>query len=140
MIFKKRAHPLPSFPPEAVATYQALCAPLSSEQMAALRPTLETAWSELQEIAQTNDTMNLRMAQGVYLRCVFLLDNLSNLSLKHQRLAIGAIRYFIAENDGAADTEFATGFNDDAQVVNYVLEELGFEDQYIDIKKKTNLE
>jgi hypothetical protein len=37
----------------------------------------------------------------------------------------------VAAEDGFNDLEFASGYNDDAQVMNFVLEELGLEDEYI---------
>jgi fructose-1,6-bisphosphatase len=46
---------------------------------------------------------------------------------------VGALRYFVSDDDSFSDLEFASGFNDDAEVMNHVLEELGLEQEVIDI-------
>jgi uncharacterized membrane protein YkvA (DUF1232 family) len=76
----------------------------------------------------------LVLAEEIAARCFFLLDRYAAAETEHRRLIVGAISYFVIDDDGAEDEGFATGFDDDARVINYVLEELGIDDQFIDVR------
>lgn len=75
------------------------------------------------------------LVKNLYLRSKFLLEHYSEFKPAQQPLIIGAVYYFALDKDASPDTEFATGFDDDAQVMNHVLEELGVVGQFIDYQK-----
>jgi hypothetical protein len=60
-----------------------------------------------------------------------LLVKIETYSKEKQRLIVGAARYFVKSNDAQADLGSLLGFDDDVEVLNYVLAELGHNDMRI---------
>jgi hypothetical protein len=134
MIFSKRKHKLPSFPPDAARTFHRLCETLDSETVPQLREELQSAYEQIMDLAIERPLMDTRLVREIYERGLLLLDRYSGLSPQHQALVIGALRYFAATDDSFSDTHFASGFDDDAKVMNYVLEEVGIRNEYIELE------
>ena len=73
------------------------------------------------------------LLKGLAARCSFLLDQYEAVSPSKRPLIVGAVRYFAVADDPFDDETFSSGLFDDVRVVNYVLEELGFQDQCLDV-------
>lgn len=131
MGFFARKHKLPRFPDNLIPTFHRLCDPLPAELLPELRKDLDDFLQQSHDLAATNPRLNVHRVEQIHERCQFLLGQYEKFSREQQALVIGALRYFVIMEDSLADDNFVTGFDDDAKVVNYVLEELGIEDQFI---------
>ena len=135
MIFwKRRKHNLPKFPEEIIPLFDRLATELKGEQLIAFK-------NEVGQIVEEELKNSIEMS-AENKRILFELINLTNFLLEqyeertpHERkLIIGAIKYFVGQDDPIPDQIFQTGLLDDAKVMNYVLEELGIEDRYIELR------
>lgn len=131
MIFWKREHNLPKFPEGASALFLSLCELLDPSQIEELKAQLTDTYNEMLGLAQSSPNMNTRRLNDIFGVCSYLLSHYESLTQRHQSLVVGAIRYFMAEDDGLNDLVFYTGLDDDAKILNYVLEEIGIEGMYI---------
>jgi uncharacterized membrane protein YkvA (DUF1232 family) len=131
MIFWKRKHNLPKFPDTAASLFLSLCQPLTPSQAEDLRMELTEAYREMLNLAESSPNMNTQRLNDIYKVGSYLLSHYESFPQRKQSLIVGGIRYFIAEDDALNDLVFYTGLDDDAKILNYVLEELGIEDMYI---------
>lgn len=131
MFWKKRAHPLPKFPPHAADTFRELCVVLSKEELTELAALVEENFTRAAELKSRFDSYDLQSAENLTSVCRYLIDRYYDFPPEKQKLIIGAIRYFAVSDDPFNDTTFASGFHDDKCIMNYVLEEIGIEDQYL---------
>jgi len=122
---KRRKHPLPRFPADVVSTFEQLCEALPVERVKELEPEVDLCMKNFEEAASDHPHMNLTLARQIADRCRMLLSKYSEFSESERALVIGAVRYFAIAEDALSETTFASGFHDDARVLNYVLEELG---------------
>jgi len=133
MIFRRRfQHKLPKFPPNVIPTFKQLCREISPEEIPQLRTEVDTCLEELRTEAQQNELVNLQLAEEIAERCRFLLERYEQFGASQRKLIIGAVCYFAVEKDPFSDSSFASGMDDDAKVMNYVLQQIGVEDRYID--------
>jgi uncharacterized membrane protein YkvA (DUF1232 family) len=133
MFGKQRKFPLPSFPPKAKSHFKRLCEPLPPHTVPQLKEELENFYSSVLAEADNRPLVNTELIRDLYDRACLLLERYPHISEKHRSLVVGALRYFVSDDDSFSDLEFASGFNDDAEVMNHVLEELGLEQEVIDI-------
>lgn len=134
MIFKRKQHKLPKFPPSIIPTFKSLCEALPAEKVASYRDEVGTELERVKEAAQENPIISVRIAEALAERCYLLLDHYEQLGTAQRALAVGAIRYFALSKDAVSEEHFASGFDDDVKVLNHVLEELGIEDQFIELQ------
>ncbi len=92
---------------------------------------LTEAYREMLNLAESSPNMNTQRLNDIYKVGSYLLSHYESFPQRKQSLIVGGIRYFIAEDDALNDLVFYTGLDDDAKILNYVLEELGIEDMYI---------
>jgi hypothetical protein len=134
MIFGKTTkHSLPAFPPGTVSTFYSLCEELDDVSVKGLDSLVSLALEEIQQRAKDNVYIDVSMAEKVAEGCRYLLSIYGGRTGYEKSLIVGAVRYFAVADDPFPDTVFATGLDDDAKVVNYVLEHLGIEDRFIEI-------
>jgi hypothetical protein len=127
-----RKHKLPAFPPEAARVFEQLCSHVPEEDIGSVRNELDRCIVALKRDVYDGRFKNhLPLVESLSDISLHLLDLYPQLSVSQRSLVIGAIRYFAIGEDSLSDTHFATGFNDDIRVMNYVLEELGIHDRYI---------
>ena len=132
MIFRKSPkHPLPKFPSRTIPTFENLCFPLPLDQVNELKLKVDDALRALVERARYEINIDLAMARQVVHSCHVLLDEYGTRTEKERALIVGAVRYFAIADDPLPDGTFATGLDDDAKIVNHVLEQLGIEESYI---------
>lgn len=132
--WKKRRHKLPKFPPMVGQTFRLLCETLDDQQVKELRNAVDQHFLDAIENSKTIETYDIDSARILVDCCYFLLDSYREFDEKQQSLIVGAVRYFAIADDPFDDETFATGFHDDMRVMNYVLEELGIEGRYFDVR------
>ena len=134
MVFSRRQHPLPKFPPDIIPTFENSCETLRVDQIPELKNALVRETQALSDRAETNRLLNRALIAFISDRCAWMLERYAEYTAKQQALIVGAVRYFASEQDPLPDGEFASGLHDDAAVVNYVLEELGADESlYIEL-------
>lgn len=132
MIFsKRREHPLPRFPDTVAPTFRKLCEALPLSEIERIQGEVDECMEIFQNLSKEYPRLNIFLAEEIADRCHKLLAMYSDFSNDQQGLVIGAVRYFAIAEDSISETDFATGFDDDARVMNYVLEELELEQLYI---------
>ena len=131
MIFRRKEHRLPKFPPNLAPTFRALCEVLAAEEVQGFVAAIDTRLSEVNEQAKTNPRIDSQLAAQIAERCKFLCGLYPDRADNEKSLIVGAVRYFALAEDALDEEVFASGFHDDAKVVNHVLEELGDEEHYI---------
>lgn len=131
LFFKK--HKLPKFPETLRPTFRRLCEPITSAALPDLKHDLERCIEQTEQLAANNPLLNRELLQKIGDRSRFLLGEYERFSTEQQALIIGAIRYFVIHEDTLPDERFATGLDDDARVINYVLEQLGIPDRFIEL-------
>lgn len=122
---------LPKFPASVEPWFRQLCEKLPVEKVGELRCAIDQFLLAARKAAQNCVNVDLDLAERCASSCQLLLDSYVELDDGQQALVIGAVRYLVTENDPLPDTLFATGFDDDAAIINYVLRELGLDDQMI---------
>ena len=130
-MFGRRKHKLPKFPPNIRPLFYSLCETLPVDQVGAYHKEVDQALAQIIGDARENKLIDTDLARELADRCHMLLDVYSQYSRVQQSLIVGAIRYFAHGEDALSEEDFASGFHDDARVVNYVMEELGIEDYFI---------
>ncbi|MCB0346753.1 MAG: SseB family protein [Bdellovibrionales bacterium] len=74
-----------------------------------------------------------RLMNAIAERAMMLIEVYPRRSTKEKALITGAVRYFWSHRDAIPDSTSLIGLDDDARVMNFVLEELGFEEAFIDL-------
>lgn len=129
----RKKHPLPKVPGSVIPTFKRLCRTLSESELKDLRSGLDLALSELNRPGEAASQINLKLAGEIASRCYFLLDYYSKYGAQQQALIVGAVAYFAIAEDAMCDRRFLSGLEDDARVVNYVLEQLGIKGKFIEL-------
>jgi hypothetical protein len=84
--------------------------------------------------ARRRPDLDVNLAEAILRSCRTLLDDdWANLSEEARRLVQLACEYYVDPDDEDGDLESVFGFDDDAEVVNLVLIELGRDDLQIRI-------
>ena len=128
-----RKHKLPKFPPGIRVQFRRFCERLPADEVVAYKQEIDAELKSIEERARDNEMIDLERGRQVARACHLLLDYYAEATAAQQALIVGAIRYFACGEDAFSEETFASGFNDDAKVVNYVLEELGLETGYISL-------
>jgi uncharacterized membrane protein YkvA (DUF1232 family) len=71
---------------------------------------------------QQNEFLDIALAEKIAAAVTTLLAEYEQHPPEHQALIVGAARYFIAEDDLEPDTGSILGFDDDARLLNAVLD------------------
>ena len=120
-----KKYKLPKFPPELIPGFKSVCEAMPPEFIADYHKEVDDVLAKCREIAETNSTLNLPLAEEIAERAHLLLDHYEKFDEKQRALVVGAIRYFSIVDDALPADVFASGMNDDANVMNHVLEEVG---------------
>ncbi len=134
VFFRRYKHKLPRFPHTVIPTFRNLCEVLSEEDVKKLEPQVDTYLAELEEQAKTNPRLNISLGRDLAERSKYLLAHYGEFEDKEKSLILGAVRYFAHSQDPISETTFASGYDDDVQVMNHVLERLGLEEMYISLR------
>lgn len=133
MFRRKEKHDLPKFPEHVIPTFQQLCQALAPSDIGDVRAAVEQHVLDLQSAKAEVLHVNLKLGREIGEVLTGLLDQYESFDEKQRALVIGAAAYFVHQDDPQGDTTFGTGLNDDAKVVNYVLNQLGIEDKFLKI-------
>ncbi|MCI5066029.1 hypothetical protein MRY87_09920 [bacterium] len=125
MIFRRRRYPLPRFPQTIIPEFRSFCEELPEERVAEFFPELDRCVEHFRALAEGAPLLNLNTVERLADVCRELLRLYPECSPKERRLIVGAVRYFASTDDAVSETAFASGLDDDVQVVNHVVEELG---------------
>ena len=134
-MFRRRRHKLPKFPPNAAGLFRSLSEALPATEISELSIALNRYLEELEGDLDTEDNLNFALATELIACCRKLLDIYAQVSDKQRAMIVGAIRYLVSDDDGVNDAALMCGFDDDAQVVNHVLEEVGLLEHCIDYRR-----
>lgn len=128
MIFKKKKYKLPNFPEHVIPTFKQLALePLPLENIAAVKQGIAAYFGKLEELSAKHHQINIDLARTLAERSNTLLDMYGELGERQRKLAAGAVLYYMHYDDPLSDMTFGSGFDDDAKVMNHVLEELGLD-------------
>lgn len=119
--------------PEEMDRFVAACVPTSVDELAGLRLRAQgyLAWARQQ--AASSNAVDLDMATQITGVLTALLDEPDLYDDDARALLRGATTYFVDADDGSNDLTDALGFDDDARVLNAVLDALGRRDLSIDL-------
>ncbi len=74
---------------------------------------------------ENNEFLDIKTAENIADALIGLVSKLEDYSQEQQSMIVGAARYFILDDDCKPDTKSLLGFDDDAIVINFVLDKLG---------------
>ena len=130
--FKRKQHPLPKFPDHVIPTFQALCESVPVDSLSTVSNDLLVYVNVVREQSLEHQHVNIELADALIAGCQKMLEAYPSLDEKLQGYVVGALRYFVHNEDGVGDMAFGSGFDDDAKVINFVLEEIGVEGFFVD--------
>lgn len=117
--------------PEEMDRFVAACVPTESTELAGLRLRVTThlAWVRSQERAYP--AVDVDTAARIATALAQLLDEPDSYDAEQRALLRGAVDYYVLRDDGEDDLRSPVGFDDDARVVNAVLDAVGRADLHI---------
>lgn len=117
--------------PEASCLFTAHCRLLLREELEHAHVALHRHLAELQEALHNNEFLDIELAHQIAAVLELLLADYSSFSPEHQAYIAGAVAYFISTEDSEPDLESIVGFDDDRQVLNYVLTVIGWDNYQV---------
>jgi uncharacterized membrane protein YkvA (DUF1232 family) len=120
---------LPSHPGDSVELL--LRRPASTRER--LVSELDAYTRRIDDSARRRPDLDVNLAEAILRTCRTLLGDWTDLSEEERRLVQLACDYYVDPYDEDGDLESVFGFDDDAEVVNLVLNELGREDLQVRI-------
>lgn len=119
--------------PHEMDRFIAACVPTLAAELPGLRLRTQAYLAWVRKEASGNPTMDLDMANRIADTLSRLLDEPDQYGEQERALLRGAVDYFVDSQDDANDLTDAIGFDDDARVLNAVLEACGRRDLLIQI-------
>ena len=111
------------------------CVAVTSCDIPLLVERIDTYLEQVREATARNEFLNLALAERLASVLKTLLGEYDHLgSAYHQALVVGACRFFLETNDVWGDLDSPLGFDDDAEVLNAVLRDIGREDLLVEIR------
>lgn len=117
--------------PETDRKFAGLCQDANGDLITQLLQDIETHVGQTHLALRGNEFLDVTTAEKIATTLKKLLGKIDAYPIDKQRLVIGAARYFIKSNDAQADLNSLLGFDDDVEVLNYVLVELGHKEMRI---------
>lgn len=115
--------------PAAHAQFRRLCLPTSSSDLAGLAGVVRMHLAHIRESA--TDRTDIEMAVRISSAFEDLLTAADGFSDDERALIRGAVEYFLLVDDADGDLDDFLGFDDDARILNSVLDRLGQSEQKI---------
>ena len=109
--------------PEEQDQFRRLCLPTTAEELAAMPEVVELHLSQLE--AEAGPNADLETAQAIGRTLISLLGAGLPLDDPQRALVRGAVEYFLMVDDASGDLDDVLGFDDDARVLNSVLDRIG---------------
>jgi hypothetical protein len=113
--------------------FVAACVPTDSEEFAGLRLRVagHLAWVRAQ--SESFPAVDIDTAARIAATLGHLLDEPDAYDADERALLRGAVDYFVMRDDGEDDLRSPIGFDDDARVVNAVVDALGRSDLRVEV-------
>jgi hypothetical protein len=108
-----------------------LCIATPTEELAGLRLQVQAHLARVREEAESSSVIDLATATRIAIALGQVLDEPDQYGPDERALLRGAVDYFVQRDDERDDLDHALGFDDDARVVNAVLDALGRADLHI---------
>jgi len=102
-----------------------LCIELDNLAAMELRQEIINHVEDFHKALKYNEFLDIDTAIRIAKVLINLLDNYDSYPKSHQKLIVGAARYFVSPHDADPDTTSLLGLDDDAAVLNYVLDTIG---------------
>lgn len=122
-----------SLEPRLERVFNPLCAILSDGQIAALSCDVEAHLKKIRSILARNEFLDLALAERTTNALLALLNDYPKYPDPHRALVVGAARYFVMDQDAENDLHSLLGFDDDAAVLNFVLDAIGRPDLKVNL-------
>ena len=120
--------------PEILSILENLSEDLNQTELAGLVSMLDDYLKEIKSALATNEFINVELGQIIWHRCHDLVSHYTELDSAGRSAVVGAVRYFIESEDAEDDLDSVIGLEDDAQVVNYVIQQTGLDIPLIDLE------
>ncbi|MFN0027263.1 MAG: hypothetical protein ACKV2O_08795 [Acidimicrobiales bacterium] len=117
--------------PHEMDRFIAACLPTQQAELPGLRLRTQAYLAWARNAAKANPALDLDMATRIATTLSSVLDEPDQYGEEDRALLRGAVDYFVNSEDDANDLTNAVGFDDDARVLNAVLEALGRRDLLI---------
>jgi hypothetical protein len=113
--------------------FVAACVPTDRDELAGLRLRVagHVAWVRAQ--SEAYPAVDVDTANRIAVTLGHLLDEPDSYGADERALLRGAVDYFVMRDDGEDDLRSPIGFDDDARVVNAVLDALGRSDLRVEV-------
>lgn len=98
---------------------------LPVEAVPDLREILSLYLDQVRQLQEEHPFIDLDLVERIGVACSALLDLYGDLEEPARAAVVGAIRYFVIEEDAEGDLDSIVGFDDDARVVNWVINRFG---------------
>ena len=129
-----RRYPIPSKPENLKEVFLSFCENLQPEQVSRLISRLRDRQQQLQHPKEeTFLAPNSELGARIASVCIQLLESYDDLAVEPRELIAGATLYFLAERDFTPDDTPVVGYDDDARLLNHVLERIGHEQLFVPI-------
>lgn len=124
---------LPQLSPRLESALEPLCMAVPAAEVARLSACVAGHLQVIKEALRQNEFLDLELAEAVTNALLALLADYAQCPADHQALIAGACRYFVRMDDIKPDTASILGLDDDAEVLNYVLETIGRTDLKVEV-------
>jgi uncharacterized membrane protein YkvA (DUF1232 family) len=112
----------PQLAPGVQRAFDPLCSPLAPAEVAQVKAEVENHVGAIRLASRRNEFLDVVTAERIGAVLAILLDQYQVCPEPHQALIAGAARYFVRELDVDPDTTSLLGLEDDAAVLNFVLD------------------
>jgi len=117
-----------SLEPAVQHLFESMCELLPDEEARALEPAVREHARAIRAAQENNEFLDAETAEQIAVALVALLADYDGYADSQKMLLIGAARYFIQSQDAEGDLTSILGCDDDAEVLNYVVEQLDRKD------------
>lgn len=111
--------------PNLEREFGSLCDNLPPGEIQQLKEAVQSHVQNVRDALKHNEFLDVSTAEAISRSLTSLLDDYTSLESAGRKLVVGATRYFIHEQDQTPDTASILGLDDDVQVLNYVLTQIG---------------
>ncbi|MEA3337417.1 MAG: hypothetical protein U9R25_16075 [Chloroflexota bacterium] len=108
--------------------FNTMCETLPRDQISSLTGQVTQHLADCRRALRANEFLDINLAEKIAEVLTSLLAGYGELPAEHQALIVGATRYFVAAGDAESDLTSVLGWDDDAQVLNHVLDVIGRQD------------
>ena len=98
-----------------------------------LKASIHKHLEDLGTALRYNEFIDIKTAKMIAKTFDILLEELDQFGENEQAYIVGAARYFVREQDTVPDTKSLLGLDDDVQVLNYVLDRVGWPEMKVEL-------